>query len=142
MRINQRRNTMANTIKRRLLDDPQVGRAISNILARSEKQPDIDVLERTYVDSGVLPQLHNANAQILYGRRGTGKSHVFRVLGAAIGLGLTQPAVDRHQGSPDRHPAALDVEVTPSQAQGLAPSATGHRQETPQGVEALLGHTV
>jgi hypothetical protein len=34
----------------------------------------------SYVDSGVLPQLQNENHQILYGRRGTGKTHIFQVL--------------------------------------------------------------
>jgi hypothetical protein len=75
---------MSDSSQKRLLDDSQVARAVSSILARSEKQPDISVLERTYVDSGILPQLQNANAQILYGRRGTGKSHVLRVLGAVL----------------------------------------------------------
>ena len=59
-----------------------------------------------------------------------------------LGLGLTELAVDRHQGTHDRHAAVLDVEVTPGQPQGLASPAAGHRQEAPQGVEALLGHTV
>jgi hypothetical protein len=65
-----------------LLKDDKLTRAVSSIVQRSERQPDLDVLERTYVDTGVLPQLDNRNSQILYGRRGTGKSHVFRVLGA------------------------------------------------------------
>jgi hypothetical protein len=38
------------------------------------------MLRRTYVETGVFPQLNNANNQILYGRRGTGKSHVLRIL--------------------------------------------------------------
>jgi len=66
----------------RLIDDATMTRAVSSIVSRSEKQPDIAILERTYVDSGVLPQLENPNSQILFGRRGTGKSHVLRVLGA------------------------------------------------------------
>lgn len=65
-----------------LVSDASVARAVSGILSRSERQPDVDLLEKTYVDTGVLPQLDNANNQILYGRRGTGKSHVLRVLGA------------------------------------------------------------
>jgi hypothetical protein len=67
----------------RLIDDSAITRAVSSIVSRSERQPDISILERTYVDSGVLPQLENPNSQILFGRRGTGKSHVLRVLGAA-----------------------------------------------------------
>jgi hypothetical protein len=65
------------------LTDPVVIRAVSNLQPRSERQPELAVLERTYVDTGVLPQLQNENDQILYGRRGTGKSHVLRVLGSA-----------------------------------------------------------
>ena len=65
------------------LADKAVVRAVSNLQPRSERQPELEVLERTYVDTGVLPQLQNDNNQILYGRRGTGKSHVFRVLGSA-----------------------------------------------------------
>jgi hypothetical protein len=64
-----------------VLVDTKVANAVSNIKPRSERQPDVEVLEKTYVDTGVLPQLQNANNQILYGRRGTGKSHVLRVLG-------------------------------------------------------------
>ncbi len=70
--------------KKKMFEDQAVARAVSSIVARSETQPDIRVLERTYVDSGVLPQLQNRNAQMLYGRRGTGKSHVLRVLGSAV----------------------------------------------------------
>lgn len=65
-----------------LLADRTVSNAVSNIIQRSERQPDVEVLERTFVDTGVMLQLDNRNSQILYGRRGTGKSHVFRVLGA------------------------------------------------------------
>ncbi len=63
------------------LMDGTIANAVSNIKPRSERQPDVGILERTYVETGVLPQLQNANNQILYGRRGTGKSHVLRVLG-------------------------------------------------------------
>ena len=59
-----------------------------------------------------------------------------------LGLGLMEPAVDRHQSAHDRHPAVLDVEVTPGQSKSLASAAAGHREEAPQGVEALLGNTV
>lgn len=78
---------------KKLLGDTLITRAVSSILARSEKQPDVTVLERTYVESGVMPQLQNQNAQILYGRRGTGKSHVFRVLGAVVDRDLASAHV-------------------------------------------------
>ncbi len=54
--------------------------AVSRIVQRSERQEDIHKLVGTYVDVGLLPQLNNTNHQIFYGRRGTGKTHVMKVL--------------------------------------------------------------
>jgi hypothetical protein len=68
-----------------VITDTLIAKAVSNIKPRSEREPDVEILERTYVETGVLPQLHNNNNQILYGRRGTGKSHVLRVLGVEVG---------------------------------------------------------
>jgi hypothetical protein len=65
-----------------LINDPRLARAVSNITARSERQPNAEVLQETYVETGVLPQVANFGNQILYGRRGTGKTHVLQVLGA------------------------------------------------------------
>ena len=55
-------------------------RAVSKILQRSERQVDDEKIVETFVDLGVVAQLANRNNQIIYGRRGTGKTHVFRVL--------------------------------------------------------------
>nr|CEL13492.1 hypothetical protein [Kibdelosporangium sp. MJ126-NF4]CTQ99178.1 hypothetical protein [Kibdelosporangium sp. MJ126-NF4] len=55
---------------------------MSSIILRSEQQPDLRVLEDVFVDTGVLAQLSGRNSQIMFGRRGTGKSHVLRVLAA------------------------------------------------------------
>jgi hypothetical protein len=57
-------------------------KAVSSLQPRSERQPDIGILQQTFVDTGILPQLFNRTNQIVFGRRGTGKSHVFRVLGS------------------------------------------------------------
>jgi hypothetical protein len=54
--------------------------AVSRINQRSERQESTQKLLKTYVDVGVLPQLNNTNHQIFYGRRGTGKTHVIKVL--------------------------------------------------------------
>lgn len=54
--------------------------AVSKIPQRSEREPDVNKLLETYVDTGILEQLNNRNNQIFYGRRGTGKTHVLRVL--------------------------------------------------------------
>ena len=63
-----------------MLQDRKIMMATSRILQRSEKQEDLTKLIETFVDIGILPQLMNDNNQILYGRRGTGKTHVFKVL--------------------------------------------------------------
>ena len=65
-----------------LINDLRLARAVSNITARSERQPNPEVLLETYVETGVLPQVANFGNQILYGRRGTGKTHVLQVLSA------------------------------------------------------------
>jgi hypothetical protein len=64
-----------------MLQDHEIVRAVSRIRQRAERQEKDDQLVAAYVDSGILPQLTNENHQILYGRRGTGKTHVLRVLG-------------------------------------------------------------
>lgn len=67
-----------------LLEDTKFKAAVSNIQPRADREADDDILSRTFVDTGILPQLSNSNNQILYGRRGTGKSHVLRVLGLQV----------------------------------------------------------
>ena len=68
-----------------LIQDMVIAKACSGIIVRSEQQPEVGVLERTFVDTGILPQVMTPNAQIIYGRKGTGKSHLLRVLGATVG---------------------------------------------------------
>ncbi len=67
-----------------MIQDAAVMRAVSQILQRSERQEDLAKLVHTFVDVGILPQLENRNNQILYGRRGTGKTHVLRVLDSRL----------------------------------------------------------
>lgn len=67
-----------------MLQDPQLLKAVSQILQRSERQEEVAKLVDTFVDVGILPQLANRNNQILFGRRGTGKTHVLRVLDARL----------------------------------------------------------
>jgi len=55
-------------------------RAVATVLQRAERQENVQKLIGTFVDVGLLPQLENRNHQIFYGRRGTGKTHVLRVL--------------------------------------------------------------
>jgi hypothetical protein len=63
-----------------MIQDPNIAKAIAHIIQRSERQTDVQKLLSSYVDAGILPQLQTPNTQILFGRRGTGKTHVFHVL--------------------------------------------------------------
>lgn len=67
-----------------MVGDDKLTLAVSRILQRSERQDDVGKLLGTFVDVGILPQLENDNNQIVYGRRGTGKTHVLRVLGSRL----------------------------------------------------------
>jgi DNA replication protein DnaC len=67
-----------------VVNDQLIMQAVSKILQRSERQADLQKLLGTFVDVGILPQLLNRNNQILYGRRGTGKTHVLRVLASRL----------------------------------------------------------
>ena len=58
--------------------------AVSRIIQRSERQESAQKLVDTYVEVGLKPQLNNLNHQIFYGRRGTGKTHVMKVLEAEL----------------------------------------------------------
>lgn len=72
-----------------MLQDPKLMAAVSRIVQRSERQEDVSKLIGTYVDVGLLAQLENSNHQILYGRRGTGKTHVMKVLEARLSASTT-----------------------------------------------------
>lgn len=64
-----------------ILNDATISTGVSKMLQRAERIADIDRLAKTYVEVGVVPQLQNTNNQIIFGRRGTGKTHLFRYLG-------------------------------------------------------------
>lgn len=63
-----------------MLTDKNISKAISGISQRAERILDDNKVVRTYVEVGILPQVLNTNNQIIYGRRGTGKTHLFRYL--------------------------------------------------------------
>jgi Cdc6-like AAA superfamily ATPase len=67
-----------------MIRDEKIMIAVSKILQRSERQVDDQKILDTFVDLGILSQLASRNNQIIYGRRGTGKTHVFRVLAARL----------------------------------------------------------
>ena len=63
-----------------MLTDKSIAKAISSISQRAERILDDNKVIKTYVEVGILPQIDNSNNQIIYGRRGTGKTHLFRFL--------------------------------------------------------------
>lgn len=63
-----------------MIQDDLLTKAVARIPQRSEKQSDVQKLVGSFVDVGILPQIDNVNSQIIYGRRGTGKTHILRFL--------------------------------------------------------------
>lgn len=69
-----------------MLADASIRAAVSEILQRSERQPDADKVRATFVDVGIASQLENRNNQLVFGRRGTGKTHILRILEQKLAL--------------------------------------------------------
>lgn len=67
-----------------MIQDAELTRAVAAIMQRSERQQEPHKLVGAFVDVGILPQLQNTNNQIVFGRRGTGKTHVFRVFASSL----------------------------------------------------------
>lgn len=63
-----------------MIRDIKIVQAVSSISKRAERQRDIEKIISSYVEVGILPQLLNNNNQILFGRRGTGKTHILKYL--------------------------------------------------------------
>jgi len=61
-----------------MIKDPIIIQAVSSLSQRAERQRDIKKIIDSYVEVGIMPQLKNNNNQILYGRRGTGKTHILK----------------------------------------------------------------
>lgn len=67
-----------------LVEDQSLMQAVSGIRQRSERQQNLQKLIDAFVDVGILAQIDNTNNQIIYGRRGTGKTHIFKVLASHL----------------------------------------------------------
>lgn len=76
-----------------MVQDPELAKAVAGIPQRSEKQSDVQKLVGAFVDVGILPQVDNINSQIIYGRRGTGKTHVMKVLASTLSARLRTAVV-------------------------------------------------
>jgi hypothetical protein len=79
-----------------------LNRALNQIPKRAEKQEGLQ-LHGSFVDSGIADVLDTVDHQVLYGRRGTGKTHALSYLAAeASGRGDIALNIDlRAVGSPD-----------------------------------------
>jgi hypothetical protein len=73
-----------------MIQDPILVAAVPRILQRSERQVDLEKLTKTFVDVGILPQVKSRNNQVIHGRRGTGKTHIFKKLQTDI---MNEPGV-------------------------------------------------
>jgi hypothetical protein len=75
------------------LADKVIQNAVSRVQVRAERQENVGQLVETFVDPGISVQLENTNNQILYGRRGTGKTHVLKVVEKSAGANPAQFAI-------------------------------------------------
>ena len=66
-----------------LLKDPEFINVINSILFRAETS-DSTRLSDSFVDMGIVNRLLNKNHQWISGRRGTGKTHIFKILSLQI----------------------------------------------------------
>lgn len=62
-----------------ILQDKKVKAAIRQIIVRAEREIQKTVID-SYYDCNIIEHLKNKNHQIIQGRRGTGKTHILRVL--------------------------------------------------------------
>ena len=77
------------------ISDLKIARAVATMSQRSERQSDASKLVSSFVDVGVLPQIDNNNNQIIFGRRGTGKTRILKVLQTrCIGRGMAAVYTD------------------------------------------------
>ena len=74
-----------------------------NLVPKRAEMRQSDELRETFVDSGVAVALEAVDHQVLYGRRGTGKTHALRYLESIVGASGNVPVyVDlRTVGSPE-----------------------------------------
>ena len=95
-----------------------INRALNNVPKRAEARQ-VEQLRQTFVDSGVAAAIESVDHQVLYGRRGTGKTHAFRYLQTVVeDRGDISFYADRRTiGSPE---GLFEAEqVDPSQRAGL-----------------------
>lgn len=60
--------------------DPQIRAAVARLVPRSDRADNPQRLVETFVDNGIIGLVDVDRNQVIYGRRGTGKTHVLNVL--------------------------------------------------------------
>ena len=68
------------------LRDDTIANAINALERRAERQDNDLTLYNTYVDGGVLSELSDTESQVVYGRRGVGKTHLLHFHRHSISL--------------------------------------------------------
>lgn len=63
-----------------VINDAAVRKAVASLVPRADRAEDLDTLVETFVDSGIIDLVDNPKNQVIYGRRGTGKTHLLGVL--------------------------------------------------------------
>lgn len=71
------------------LNDKIISGAFSQLIFRADKRNQNEQLLTSFVDIGILERVNNKNNQIIFGRRGTGKTHLLKM------IQLTQNEQDR-----------------------------------------------
>lgn len=67
-----------------IFSQPEIITAIQNIVRRNEQMVDLRHVALSFYDDNVVSQLININNQSIQGRRGTGKTHLLRMLEATL----------------------------------------------------------
>lgn len=67
-----------------IFSQPDIIAAIQNIVRRNEQMVDLEHVALSFYDDHVVSQLININNQSIQGRRGTGKTHLLRMIEATL----------------------------------------------------------
>lgn len=62
------------------LNDKFISGAFSQMIFRADKRKQNEQLLTSFVDIGILERVNNKNNQIVFGRRGTGKTHLLKMI--------------------------------------------------------------
>ena len=67
-----------------MIKDRRVKAAVSKIARNAHKELSEEAIKYSFNNDGLIERLYNVNHQIVFGRRGTGKTHLFKFFSAYI----------------------------------------------------------